>query len=108
MKKLVILLVLSGATAAFAQQQKSIPLSDVEVSKIEAANLKLQNLQLQFQLVQTQLQKLQEQYPALQQEVNNLVESAKKAHNLGNDATLSTDGKMLLVTEKSPSAPEKK
>lgn len=83
-----------------AQAQKSVPLSDAESTKIEAANLKLQNLQLQYQLAQAQLQKLQEQYPALQKELNDATDAARKAHNLGPDAALAQDGKSFTVAEK--------
>lgn len=99
---------LLGASMALAQEStKTIPLTDAETTKIEAANLKLQNLQLQFQLTQAQLQKLQEQYPVTQRELNDATESARKAHQLGPEATLTQDGKSFVVSEK-PAAQTKK
>lgn len=100
MKRLLVAAALLGASMALAQQPKTVDLSDAESTKIEAANLKLQNLQLQFQLTQSQLQKLQEQYPALQKELNDATEAARKAHQLGPDAALSQDGKAFIVPEK--------
>lgn len=100
MKRVLVAIALLGASVAFAQQSKTVNLTDAESTKIEAANLKLQNLQLQFQLAQTQLQKLQEQYPDLQKELNDATEAARKAHQLGPEAALAQDGKAFIVPEK--------
>lgn len=102
MKQLLVAIAFLGASMAFAQQPNTVALSDAEAAKIESANLKIQNLQLQFQLAQSQLQKLQDQYPGLQKELNDTVEAARKAHQLGPDAALSQDGKSFAVPEKSP------
>jgi hypothetical protein len=107
MKQFIIASWLLGAGAALAQQSNLVPLTEAEVTKIEAANLKLQNLQLQFQLTQEQLQKLQEQYPAVQKELIEATEAARKIHNLGPEASLSQDGKSFVVSPSPMVPPEK-
>lgn len=100
MRSLMAVIVLASLSSLAQAQQKTVPLTDAEATKIEAANLKLQNLQLQFQLTQAQLQKMQEQYPALQRELAEATEAARKAHQLGADATLSSDGKSFISTQR--------
>jgi peptidoglycan hydrolase CwlO-like protein len=85
---------------AIAPVQASVPLTELEVTRIENENLRLQNLQLQFQNAQNALANLQTQYDQLQKNYSGDLDKIKADHKVPSNYAISQDGKNLVPQAK--------